>query len=75
MYEAPTKFIGEQLQLLYHEDRPDRVEIIHKAVSHGFLVPSLDINANFKVKRDRDHNETKNALASGKLTFGKGNGK
>lgn len=74
LYEAPTKFIGEQLQLLYHEDRPDRVEIIHKGASHGFLVP-LDLNANFKVKRERDETETKKSPVSGKLTFGKGAGK
>jgi len=72
IYEAPTKFIGEQLQLLYHEDRPDRVEIIFKSKSHGFLVP-LDLNANFKVKRERD--ETEKTPASGKLTFNKGAGK
>ena len=70
IYEAPTKFIGEQLQLLYHEDRPDRVEIIHKGSSHGFLVP-LDLNANFKVKRERDETEIEKSPASGKLTFNK----
>ncbi|MCK5486309.1 MAG: DDE-type integrase/transposase/recombinase [Desulfobacterales bacterium] len=67
-YEAPTKFIGEQLQLLYHEDRPDRVEIMYKGATHGFLV-ALDLNANFKVKRDRDKAET--SPVSGKLTFSK----
>lgn len=71
-YEAPTKFIGDQLQLLYHEDRPDRVEIMHKGATHGFLVP-LDLNANFKVKRDRDKAES--SPVSGKLTFGKGDSK
>jgi hypothetical protein len=69
IYEAPTRFIGEQLQLLYHEDRPDRVEILHKGANHGFLVP-LDLNANSKVKRKRDG--TEKAPASGKLTFSKG---
>ncbi|MCK5540597.1 MAG: DDE-type integrase/transposase/recombinase [Deltaproteobacteria bacterium] len=71
IYEAPTKFIGEQLQLLYHEDRPDRVEIIYKGANHGFLVP-LDLNANFKVKRERDKTETEKSPANGKLTFSKG---
>ena len=73
IYEAPTKFIGEQLQLLYHEDRPDRVEIFYKGTSHGFLVP-LDLNANFKVKRERNETEAEKSPASGKLTF-KGSGK
>ena len=74
IYEAPTKFIGEQLQLLYHEDRPDRVEIIYKGANHGFLVP-LDLNANFKVKRNRDEAEIEKSPTSGKLTFSKGAGK
>lgn len=74
IYEAPTKFIGEQLQLLYHEDRPDLVEIVHKGASHGFLVP-LDLNANFKVKRERDETETEKTPVSGKLTFSKEGGK
>ena len=66
IYEAPTKFIGEQLQLLYHEDRPDRVEIFHKGSSHGFLVP-LDLNANCKIRRERD--ETEKLPVGGKLDF------
>jgi len=74
LYEAPTKFIGEQLQLLFHEERPDRVEIFHKGTSHGFLVP-LDLNANFKVKRVRNETEAEKSPASGKLTFNKGGGK
>ncbi|MFV9645546.1 MAG: DDE-type integrase/transposase/recombinase [Desulfobacterales bacterium] len=70
IYEVPTKFIGEQLQLLYHEDRPERVEIMHKGTAHGFLVP-LDLNENFRVKRDRQEIEPKRSLESGKLNFAK----
>ena len=70
IYEAPTKFIGEQLQLLYHEDRPDQVEIIYKGTAHGFLVP-LDLNENFKVKRDWQVNASEKSFKSGKLSFGK----
>lgn len=61
LYEAPTKFIGEQLSLLYHEHKPDKVEIIHKGASHGLLVP-LDLHINSKVKRDRPE--------QGELQFG-----
>ncbi len=52
LYEAPTRLIGEQISLLYHEHRADRVEIIFKGTSHGMLVP-LDKQVNTKVKRDR----------------------
>lgn len=52
LFEAPTKLIGEQLCLLYHEHKPDRVEIIHKGCSQGLLVP-LDLTVNSKVARDK----------------------
>jgi putative transposase len=52
LFEAPTKFIGEQLSLLYHEQKPDRVEIMHKGQSHGLLVP-LDLKVNSEAARDK----------------------
>ena len=52
LYEAPTRLIGEQVSLLFHEHRPDKVEIIHRGRSHGMLVP-LDKKVNAGVKRDR----------------------
>ena len=61
LYEAPTKFIGEQLSLLFHEYKPDKVEIIYQGTSHGMLVP-LDMHVNAKAKRERPE--------QGKLPFG-----
>jgi len=61
LYEAPTKFIGEQLSLLFHEHKPDTVEIIYKGKSHGMLVP-LELHINSTVKRDRPE--------QGELQFG-----
>ena len=52
LFEAPTKFIGEQLSLLYHEHKPDRVEIMHKGQSQGLLVP-LDVQVNSEIARDK----------------------
>lgn len=52
LFEAPTRFIGEQLSLLYHVHKPDRVEIMHKGRSHGLLVP-LDLTVNAAVQRDK----------------------
>lgn len=60
LFEAPTKFIGEQLTLLYHEHKPDRVEIMHKGNSHGLLVP-VDLKVNSEVARDKP--------VQGKLSF------
>lgn len=61
LYEAPTRFIGEQLCLLYHEHKPDKVEIIYQGAPYGMLVP-LDPQVNTTVKRDRPE--------QGKLPFG-----
>ncbi len=52
LFEAPTKLIGEQLSLLFHEHKPERVEIMHKGKSHGLLVP-LDLKVNARVSRDK----------------------
>lgn len=61
LYEAPTRFIGEQLSCLFHEHAPDKVEIIHQGSSHGLLVP-LNKQVNADVKRDRPE--------QGELPFG-----
>ena len=63
LYEAPTRFIGEQLSLLYHEHKPERVEIVHQGRSHGLLVP-LDLTVNTTVRRDKPE--------QGMLPFGEG---
>ena len=56
LFEAPTKLIGEQVVLLFHEHKPNRVEIVYKGESHGFLVP-VDVQVNSQVKRERDYDE------------------
>jgi len=53
VYEAPTRLIGEYIQLRYHEDRTDQVEIWHKNASQGFLVP-LNPHVNCHVKRRKN---------------------
>lgn len=51
LYEAPTMLIGEQVRLLYHDHKPNRIEIIHKNSSYGFLLP-VDLKVNCKVRRN-----------------------
>ena len=50
-FEAPTRLIGEQVSLLFHEECPERVEILLRGAPHGFLVP-LDPHVNAKVGRE-----------------------
>lgn len=53
LYETPTRLIGEQVSLLYHEEKPERVEIFYQGRSHGLLTP-VDLKINCQVKRDKD---------------------
>ena len=52
LYEAPTRLIGEQVSLLFHEQSPDRVEIVCGGRPEGYLVP-LDPHINSQVKREQ----------------------
>jgi transposase InsO family protein len=54
LYEGPVELIGKQVELLFHEDDYDRVELRYKQQSHGFL-PIVDLNVNCRVKRDKNN--------------------
>lgn len=64
LFEVPTRLIGEQVSLLFMEDRPERVEIFHQGQSYGLLTP-LDLRVNSQVGRD----ETPPAGRQGRLPF------
>ena len=64
MYEAPVRLIGKQVELLYHEDQRETVEIRYKQKSYGMLV-QIDIHVNCRVKRDKNNNI---AISSRELT-------
>lgn len=51
LYEAPVQLIGKQISLLYHEHDPARVELIFAGKTYGFL-SSVDVNVNYRIKRD-----------------------
>jgi transposase InsO family protein len=53
LYEAPVPLIGKQVLLLFHDNQPARVEVLHKQQSYGFLTP-LDLHINARVKRDKN---------------------
>ncbi len=55
LYEAPVALIGKQVDLLYHEDERDKIEVRWKQQSYGMLV-RIDINVNCRVKRDKNNN-------------------
>ncbi len=70
IYEAPTRLIGEQVSLLFHEQRPNKVEIIFRGKPQGFLVP-VDLQINCQVKRERDGGTDEKTCRQGLLPFKK----
>jgi len=53
LYEAPVQLIGEQVSLLFHEHKPERVEVMFQGESYGNLLP-VDLTMNSTVKREKD---------------------
>lgn len=53
LFEAPVVLIGKRVLCLYHEDAPERIEVMFNQQSYGFLVP-VDLHINCRVKRDNN---------------------
>jgi transposase InsO family protein len=56
IYEAPIELIEKNVNLLYHENDPQRIEIFYQDQSHGFLVP-LNPHINARIKRNADRTD------------------
>jgi len=54
LYEAPVPLIGNQVELLYHDNDPDIMEVKWKNKSYGTLRP-VDLHVNCRVKRDENN--------------------
>lgn len=77
-YEVPVVLIGEQVELLYHKEALERVEVRHKGKSYGF-VKLLDLKVNCRAKRGKDGltivtDESTPPPKTGKLPFSKKGG-
>jgi transposase InsO family protein len=55
IFEAPVALIGKQVTVLFHEEEPDRAEVLYKGASYGLLVP-VNLAVNCRAKRDRNNN-------------------
>jgi hypothetical protein len=53
LYEAPVALIGKRIEILYHEDSPEQVEIRCQGESYG-LLRQVDLHVNSRVKRDKN---------------------
>jgi len=49
-----VELIGKQVELLFHKNEYDRVELRSQQKSWGFL-KQVDLNANYRVKRDKNN--------------------
>jgi hypothetical protein len=47
--------IGKQVELLYHDEEPDRIEIMVQGKTFGMAIP-VNLNVNCRVKRDKYRN-------------------
>lgn len=54
LFEAPVPLIGKQVELLYHEDSPDHIEVKWNNTSYGIVRP-VDIHTNCRVTRDENN--------------------
>ena len=54
LYEAPVALIGKQVELLYHDNDPDTMEVKWQNRSYGILRP-VDLHVNCRVKRDENN--------------------
>jgi len=54
LFEAPVPLIGQRVDLLYHHDRPEKVEVRLAQKSYGYL-QAVDLAVNCRVKRDKNN--------------------
>jgi putative transposase len=54
LFEAPVALIGRRVEVLYHEQTPERVEVRCNGQSYG-LLQQLDVHVNSRVKRDKNN--------------------
>lgn len=54
LYEAPVSLIGKQVELLYHDNDQDHIEIRWNNKSYGMVRP-VDVHVNCRVKRDENN--------------------
>jgi transposase InsO family protein len=72
LYEAPVALIKKRVELLYHESRPESLEVKYQNKSYGMIRP-VDLAVNCRVKRDKNNNpqihvnNPKTAYQGGKL--------
>lgn len=75
LYEGPVALIGKRVELLYHENDTETIEVKYQNKSYGIIRP-VDIHVNCRVKRDKNNQpqlqpEAGSACQSGALFDGR----
>lgn len=52
LYEGPVALIGKRVDVLYHVQEPERIEIVFQGKTYGFHLP-VDTHVNYRVRRAR----------------------
>ncbi len=55
LYEGPVALIGKRVELLYHQNSPEQVEVRCQNKSFG-MIRQVDQHVNCRVKRDKNNN-------------------
>ena len=53
LFEAPVALIGKRVEILYHRQCPEQIEIRHEASSYGYF-RQIDLHVNSRIKRDKN---------------------
>jgi len=70
LYEGPVALIGKRIELLYHDNEPEKVEVKYQNKSFGMIRP-VNLNVNYRVKRDKNNNPQIQSSNSTKYQGGK----
>jgi len=54
LFEAPVSLVGERVEVLFHENTPEEIEVKWKQKSYGILT-AVDLHINCGVKRDKNN--------------------
>lgn len=72
LYEGPVVLIGKRVELLYHDNAPETLEVKYRNKSFGVIRP-VNLHVNCRVKRDKNNqpqiNQNTNTVYQGGSLF------
>ena len=56
IFEAPVALVGKRVELLYHAETPDKVEVKFEQKTYGFI-EKVDVHVNCRVRRNKERSD------------------